>query len=384
FVVLDFIADSRVPLILGRPFLSESDSEEIENFLNDDSIPIGVENSPFNMEEDIIFLEGLLSEDPSPPPPMISNQTKSSIKKPEHSFSMGYDHFSTTLVTKEVAESSTKNLVPIPRECEVTSANGSESIEPVKDDSSVFTTFLNPLLDDDKINSDELESHVESNSVESTSNHDTVKFDNLDEFSGPLIPIHIAEEERIRREHADYINRMEMLFTINPRPRPTLNANTNVESLPSLPIPVQDNDSQREEIDIITSMDDVLPPGVENDDSGGEVDAVGDLRVDNSISNTEHEIFESEDSDFDNPSVPLPPPEPPDKEFDFEIDFGVEILVVRNTIVEFECIDARVKFDVSNDENDDLSYFMFVMFAKVFSLLSAESEDTIFDPGISD
>nr|GEX94324.1 hypothetical protein [Tanacetum cinerariifolium] len=100
--------------------------------------------------------------------------------------------------------------------------------------------------------------HVESNFVESTSNHDTVKFDNLDEFFGPLIPIHIAEEERIRREHADYINRM---FTINPCPCPMLNANMKVESIPSLPIPVQDNDSQREKIDIITSTDDVLTPG---------------------------------------------------------------------------------------------------------------------------
>nr|GFC78483.1 hypothetical protein [Tanacetum cinerariifolium] len=115
-----------------------------------------------------------------------------------------------------------------------------------------------------------------------------------------------------------------------------------------------------------------------NDDSDGEVDAADDLRVDNSISNSEHEFFKSEESDFDNPSVPLPPPEPPDEEFDFEIDFGDEISVVRNTIVEFESIDARVKFD---DKNNDYSYFMFV---KVFSLLSAESEDMIFDPGISD
>nr|GFD18702.1 hypothetical protein [Tanacetum cinerariifolium] len=74
---------------------------------------------------------------------------------------------------------------------------------------------------------------------------------------------------------------------------------------------------------------------------------------------------------------------PPDEEFDFEIAFGDEISVVRNTIVKFVCIDAKVKFDVSNDENDDLSYFMFVISAKVFSLLSVESEDTIFDPGIS-
>nr|GFB57728.1 hypothetical protein [Tanacetum cinerariifolium]GFB57815.1 hypothetical protein [Tanacetum cinerariifolium] len=98
-------------------------------------------------------------------------------------------------------------------------------------------------------------------------------------------------------------------------------------------------------IDIVTSTDDVLPPGVENDDSDGEVDAVDSLHVDNSISNSEHDFSKSEDSDFDNPSVPLPPPEPPNEEFDFEIDFGVEISIVRNTIVEFECIDARVEFD---------------------------------------
>nr|GEX02113.1 hypothetical protein [Tanacetum cinerariifolium] len=266
--------------------------------------------------EDILFLEGLLSEDPSPPPPIIPNQTKSSIKEPEHSFSMGYEYFSTTSVTNEVVEFSTKNLVPILRECEVT-------------------------LDNEK-------SHVESNFVESTSNHDTMKFDNLDEFSGPLIPIHIAKEERIRREHADYINRMEMLFTINPRPHPMVNANTNV------------------------GTDDVLPPGVENDDSDEEIDAIDDLRVDNSISNSEHESSESKESDFDNPSVPLPPPEPPYEELDFEIDFGDKISDVRNTII--ECIDARVEFD---DENNDYSYFMF---AKVFSFLSTESKDTIFDP----
>nr|GEZ38338.1 reverse transcriptase domain-containing protein [Tanacetum cinerariifolium] len=229
--------------------------EEIENFLNDDSIPIEVENSEFNMEEDILFLEGLLNEDPSPPPTMNPNQTKPSIKEPENSFSMGYEHFSTTLVTNKVIESSTKNLVPIPRECEVTSDNG--------------------------------------------------------------------------------------------------------------------------KIDIVINTDDVLPPRVENGDSDGEVDVVDDLRVDNSISNSEHDSSESEESDFNNPLVPLPPLEPPDEELDFEIDFGDEILVVRNTIVDFKCIDARVKFD---DKNDDYSYFMF---DKVFSFLFAESEDMIFDPGFT-
>nr|GEZ71707.1 reverse transcriptase domain-containing protein [Tanacetum cinerariifolium] len=336
FVVLDFIADPRVPLILGRPFLSTAHAiinvHEREIILRQDQQSLTIQcgdipsikkieqinkidlinaDSPFNMEEDMFFLEGLLIEDPSPPPPMIPNQTKSPMEEPKHSFRMG------------------------------------------------FHDLFEPLFDNDEINFDELNSHVGSNSVESTSNHDTV------------------EEERIRGEHADYINRMEMLFTINPRPHPSTYANTNVESISSLPIPIHESDPHQEEIDVVIVTDDVLPPSVENDDSDREEVAVDDLRVNNSISNSKHESSESEDSDFDNPSVLLPPPEPPDEEFDFEIDFGNEILVVRNTIVKFEFIDARVKFD---DKNDDLSYFMFIIFAKVFSLLSAESEDTIFDP----
>nr|GFB18243.1 hypothetical protein [Tanacetum cinerariifolium] len=213
------------------------------------------------------------------------------------------------LVTKDVAESSTKNLIPIPHECKVISKNGSESIEPVNDNSSVFTTISNPLFDNDKINFDKINSHVESNSDESTSNHDTVKCDYLDEFYGPFIPIHILEEERIRREHADYINRMEMLFTINSHLHPSTYDNTNVEFFSSLPIPIQDNK---------------------------EVDAVGDLRVYNFIQNFENEYSESEDSDFDNPPVPLPPPEPPDKKFNFKIAFKKEISVMRSAIVKFE------------------------------------------------
>nr|GEX11420.1 hypothetical protein [Tanacetum cinerariifolium] len=227
----------------------------------------------------------------------------------------------------------------------VVSENESQSTEPVNDNSLDFTIISNLLFDNDKINSDEINSHVESNSDEST-----VKIDYLNEFYRPFIPIHILEEERARREHADYINRMEMLFTINPRPHNLTNDNTNVEPFSLFPIPNQEN--------------------------GEEVDAVDVLRVDNSIQNSKHEYFESEDSDFDNPPVPLPPPEPPDEEFDFGIDFRNEIFVVRNTIVKFECIDARIVF---SDKNDVLSYFMF---DKVFYLLSIESEDTIFNPGI--
>nr|GEW25738.1 reverse transcriptase domain-containing protein [Tanacetum cinerariifolium] len=356
---IDFIDAGRI----------DFESKEIDNFLNDDSILFGVEDSLFNMEEDILFLESLLREDPIPSHLIIPNQTKLPIKELNHSFNMRYEHFNTNLETNEVAESSTKNLIPIPHECEVVLENGSESIEPVNDNSSIFMTISNPLFDNDKINSDE-----------STFNHDTVKFDNLDEFYGPFIPIHILEEERIKREHADYINRMEMLFTINPRPHNLTNDNTNIESFSSLPIPIQESDSHQEEIDVVAITDDLLPPSVDNDDSDEKVDGVDILRIDNFIQNSEHEYSESKDSDFDNPSVPLPPSKPPDKGFNFENEISVE----RSVIFKFECIDAKVKFDVFNDENDVLAYFMFDIFAKEFSLLSAESEDTIFDPGIFD
>nr|GEX10431.1 reverse transcriptase domain-containing protein [Tanacetum cinerariifolium] len=348
FVVLDFVADPRVPLILERPFLRGIDfeSEEIENFLNDDSIPFEVEDSPFNMDEVIFFRE------------LAKRRTNSTTSdNPE---------------SDKTSQSSTKNLIPIPNECMVVLENGSQSTEPVNDNSLIFTTISNPLFDNDKIHSDKINSHVEFNFDESTSNLDIVKSDYLDEFYGPFIPIDILEEERIRREHADYINRMEMLFTINLRPHNPTNDKTNVESFSSFPIPIQ------EEIDVIFVTNDVLPPS--DVDSDEEVEAVDVLRVDNFIQNSEHEYFESEDSDFDNLSIPLPPPEPLDKGFDVEI----KISVVRNVIVKFECINARVKFDVFNDENDVLSYFMLVIFSKEFSLLFAESEDTIFNPGIFD
>nr|GFB31396.1 hypothetical protein [Tanacetum cinerariifolium] len=121
----------------------------------------------------------------------------------------------------------------------------------------------------------------------------------------------------------------------------------------------------RKRLIFFSVTNDVLPPS--DDDSDDEVN-VGDLRVDNVIQNYEHEYFENGDSDLDNPLLLLPPPKPTDKEFDFEIE--KEISVEKNLIVKFECIDARMKFDVEND------VFKFIM----FSLLSAETEDTIFDP----
>nr|GEY90492.1 hypothetical protein [Tanacetum cinerariifolium] len=114
------------------------------------------------------------------------------------------------------------------------------------------------------------------------------------------------------------------------------------------------NDSLLEEVDLFL-FDNSIPPGIENfaDDPEGDVRFLEELLIDDSI--LSHESF---DSNFEeNPSIPRPPPEPPDA----QTDAGEETLVTMN------------------DKDVDYSSFIF-MFDKVFSFLSAESEDTIFDP----
>nr|GFB62234.1 reverse transcriptase domain-containing protein [Tanacetum cinerariifolium] len=82
------VAENVFVKVRGRDF----DSEEIKNFLNNDSIPFGVKDSLFNMDEDILFLESLLREDPIPPHPIIPSQTKLLIEEPKHSFKMSDPH----------------------------------------------------------------------------------------------------------------------------------------------------------------------------------------------------------------------------------------------------------------------------------------------------
>ncbi|GKE73618.1 hypothetical protein Tco_1535659 [Tanacetum coccineum] len=57
---------------------------------------------------------------------------------------------------------------------------------------------------------------------------------------------------------------------VNSSSRPPENfhtsSNTIIESLPTFPIPVENSDSLREEIDIFSGLDDSRPPGFENDD----------------------------------------------------------------------------------------------------------------------
>nr|GEU75041.1 DNA-directed DNA polymerase [Tanacetum cinerariifolium] len=95
-VSADLISESdssKVPIVKSSsPILTpfgESDFflEEIEDFLNDDSIPTGIENSKYDPEGDILFLEKLLNEDPFQLPSMDlklveESKEKSSVEEP--------------------------------------------------------------------------------------------------------------------------------------------------------------------------------------------------------------------------------------------------------------------------------------------------------------
>nr|GFA61303.1 hypothetical protein [Tanacetum cinerariifolium] len=159
-----------------------------------------------------------------------------STKEPEHLLSMGYEHLSITpeMESDEVTKTNAENLLPIPSKCEVTLEDEIECDMPANDDSSpVFTTFSNPLYKDN----DDLDSKI------------------------PKSNFYFEEEIRL----------IENLLYDNSflRPPEELNAeiaDTIIESIPLLPIPVQDDNSQQEEINIITETDDVLPPSVKNDD----------------------------------------------------------------------------------------------------------------------
>nr|GFB74614.1 hypothetical protein [Tanacetum cinerariifolium] len=257
---------------------------------------------------------------------------------------MGDEHLNTIPETEsdELIKSSVENLVSIPSEYEVTSDNESECDVPVNDESSlIFTTFsnplfdcnddftssddeslsnedvlienfkinLNPLFDDEEILSNKIDPHyfnVESNLIESFPNRDTFfdsspkfdyleefsntffdsspKFDYLEEFSSELMPTSIIIEERIKREHEEYISLMEKLLTINEFPH------------------------------------DLMTPGIESDDydSEGDIHFLKEL-----LSNDSIPLPENESSNFehhDDSSFPCPPPEPPDVEFFFDFE----------------------------------------------------------------
>ncbi|GKE64882.1 hypothetical protein Tco_1519043, partial [Tanacetum coccineum] len=226
---------------------------------------------------------------------------------------------------------------------------------------------FDPEDDIDEINAF-LAMEVSSNFEEVTSDHEPEQNESSITFSPRSDPLHhefagelLTLPSRNDREFGEYLSLMTVLCEISTsQSQENVHANQSsiIESLPVSPIPVEDSEPAQEEIDIFLVPDDLIPPGVENDDSEDE---------DNELPNLDHQ---------DDPSIPRPPPEPPDVEKCFEPEVGILITKV------FKGVSKPHDFmaDILPTLPTLVSDLTFILFLSSF--LSFGSEDTIFDPGI--
>ncbi|GJS05474.1 hypothetical protein Tco_0321982 [Tanacetum coccineum] len=318
-----------------------------------------------------------------------------------NSLIMEDEHLDTIPVTESanIIKSSVEELVPTPIATFSNPLFDSKDYFTSSDDESLsnedvlkenFKIYSNPLFDDGEIISTKIDPHsfnAESYLIKSLLNRDTLidsspKFDYLlEEFSGELahtnpIPPGVVDtdsepEEEIRlAENLSYDNSSLR----PPEERDSEVADTIVESLSPPPIPVEDNDSLMEEIDLFLASDDSMPPGIEIDDydSEGDIHFLEELLSNDCPSTTENESFSLDH--FDDPSLPRPPPEPPDVEicFNFKPDAGNFINKVVGDISEHDVLMPNLLPTQPT-------------LCPVFDLLlpfSSENEDKVFKPGI--
>nr|GEV24949.1 hypothetical protein [Tanacetum cinerariifolium] len=363
-------------------------------------------------------------------------------EEPEYSLIMGYEHLSTILKTesREVIESSAKNLVPIPNEYEVTLEDEIECDLPVYEDHSEILSDSNN--DDTSSDDDTFEDieYVEASPLDSelvnleeendvyqeeeefnledilqiqdvilrekllSINHLIADIESLNDNPTPnhvlksssLIPIFEKSENSL--SYLD--NSLPEFETFSNHTEETGSGSTTTHADNSLPEynsfcfkiePDQGrltsvvkkyvsdnstNDPLLEEDGLFLASDNSIPPGIENID----YDSKGDIHfLKEFLVDDSISLQKNESSNFDHqddPSFPRPPPKPPNVE-----------------VIEVECFNPGGEIDVfANVEDDD--YFPFIFFIRIFLsyliylevsplLLSAGSKDTIFDPGIS-
>nr|GEW19306.1 hypothetical protein [Tanacetum cinerariifolium] len=306
-----------------------------------------------------------------------------STKEPEHPLSMGYEHLSITSETEsdEVTESNAKNLLPIPSECEVALEYKRDCDVPVSnidvcDNHSEI--FSDSKIDDDiSVYDDDFEDieYVEA----SLSNPEIVSVEEENDVEEENVVQHDVEEESDNSLSDNFLLEFKTFcdHTEETRSGNTTHADNSLPEYDSFCFEIEpdqerlvnlvksnipdysSNDPLLEEVDLFFASDNSIPPGIENvvDDPEGDIRFLEELLIDDFILS-----HESSDSNFeDNPSIPRPPSKPPDA----ETDAGEEIPIVMN------------------DKDKFYEDYYFFMFDKVFCLLSAESEDTIFDPDIS-
>nr|GEW07171.1 hypothetical protein [Tanacetum cinerariifolium] len=124
------------------------------------------------------------------------------------------------------------------------------------------------------------------------------------------------------------IRLIEKLLYDNSSPRPPKefifeNSDAAIESFSPSPIPVNDSDSLRDEIDLSLTLDDSMPSGIENADYDSEGDI---LILEELLSNDSLLLPKNESFHFDISSSPRRPAKPPDAD---EIEPNLGILTVK-------------------------------------------------------
>nr|GFA59357.1 hypothetical protein [Tanacetum cinerariifolium] len=359
---------------------------------------------------------------------------------------MGYEHLSITpeMGSDEVTESNAKNLLSIPNECKVTSEDKRECDVPIcensytiddnhseissDDESFEDIEYVDASLPDPEITSVEEENvlHQEEKEIDLEDIQDIVLreklfsinrlIDNIESLKDKPTPVCVFNSSTLipifEESDKSLLDNFSPEFeTFCDHTKETRSGNTITHANYSIPEydsfrfeiePDQDklfsaamndiydnssNDPLLEELNLFLATDHSIPPGIENFyDPEGDIRFLEALLIDDFIPFSVNESF-----DFENdPSTPRPPPKPPDEETNPE----VISIVMENIDAPNESFDPGGEIFVStNDEYVDYFPFMFVtqiflpylIFPEISPLfLSAESEDTIFDPGISD
>nr|GEW83098.1 reverse transcriptase domain-containing protein [Tanacetum cinerariifolium] len=305
-----------------------------------------------------------------------------STKKPKNSLSMGYEHLSITPETEsnEVTESNAKNLLPIPSECEVTLEDKMECDELICENSSTIDVCNNHsgILFDS--NNDDLLSDDES-------------FKDI-EYVDASVPnpaiVSVEEENVVQREEEEVdledISQVqdvvlhEKLFSIT-------RLISNIESLNDNSTPdcvFNSFESDNSLLDNYSPKFETFYDHSKETRSEGDIRFLEELLINDSI--LSHESF---DSSFEDSSLILrPPPEPRDDNFNLEPE--VISAVMEDIDEPDEHFNPGGEIFVSTNI-EDVDYFSFMFVIRFFLpylifpeisplLLSAGSEDTIFDP----
>nr|GEY25320.1 hypothetical protein [Tanacetum cinerariifolium] len=250
--------------------------------------------------------------------------------EPVDSLIMGDDHLDAipAMGSDELIKSSVKNLVPNPsesegeNECDLPACfttfsnilfNAEYEFDSVDDQSISNEDFLEEIfsnhLFEEEINSMRIDQHhfnAESDLIESLLNYDSSiipsssKIDSLlDEFAGELtllksIPPGIDETDC---HPENEIRLIERLLYDNSSPRPpeefvSENSYAKIESFSPSPIAIEDSDYLMEEIDLTFTSDDLMPPGIEEDDDDSRDILIREELLDNySLPLPENELF---------------------------------------------------------------------------------------------